>query len=56
MRNRSKNIGRVWLHIGKLRGFQLGVQFDRFGWSVNLIFFYFGMEYGKKSKGQPQWR
>jgi hypothetical protein len=37
-------IPKVFIHWGLLtQAFHFGIQFDRYGWDINLAFFYVGM-------------
>jgi hypothetical protein len=40
----ERRIGKYWLHYGRLRGIALGLRIDRFGWDIDLIKFFIGIE------------
>jgi len=42
---REKQIGKMWLHFGIIRGLWFGIQIDRYGIELNLGFCFIGIEY-----------
>ena len=42
---REKQIGKVWLHFGIIRGLWFGIQIDRYGIELNLGFCFISIEY-----------
>ena len=46
MKAHERKIGRHWVHWGFItRSLNLGIQVDKYGFDINLLFFYVGMEW-----------
>jgi hypothetical protein len=42
---RERKIGKYWIHYGCLNGIGLGFKVDRYGWDIDFIRFFIGMEW-----------
>jgi len=42
---RERKIGKYWVHCGCLNGIGLGFKVDRYGWDIDFVRFFIGMEW-----------
>ena len=45
MKYRERKIGKYWIHYGGLSGIGFGFRADEYGWDIDFIKFYIGMEW-----------
>jgi hypothetical protein len=45
MKYKENKICKYWIHYGVLSGIGLGIRVDRYGWDIDFIKFYIGMEW-----------
>jgi len=45
MKYKERKIGKYWIHYGGLSGIGFGFRADEYGWDIDFIKFYIGMEW-----------
>jgi len=41
----EKKVGKYWFTCGRKSGFGIGFEFSKYGWSIDLGFWYIGQEF-----------
>ena len=42
---KERQIRKYWVHAGRLSGIGFGFKIDKYGWDIDFIKFYIGMEW-----------